>query len=63
MTRREAAIISAYTQFLIGNCKELKEYLVEVKGDGVGVFEMITIMEKHHNGKIKEDFLNIKIED
>ena len=40
MTKREAAIVSAYTGFLCGGFSELHEYVEEIMGRPVFIHEM-----------------------
>lgn len=64
MTKREAAIISAYTGILIGKFSDLHKYVQE-KFDR----EVLTIefASKHFESTLKKlsksDFLNIKVEE
>jgi hypothetical protein len=64
MNKREAAIVSAYTGFLLGSFSELHKYVEEIMGRPVWTHEM---GNKDTFDKIKElaknDFINIVVED
>ncbi len=64
MTKREAAIVSAYTGFLIGEFGDMHKYIEEVVGRPVWTHEL---GNRDVFNRIKElsrnDFLNIKVED
>ena len=64
MTKREAAIVSAYTGFLIGDFDDMHKYIEEIMGAPIWTHEL---GNKDTINKIRElsrnDFLNIKIED
>jgi len=64
MTKREAAIVSAYTGFLIGEFADCHKYIEEIIGRPVWTHEL---GDKNVINKIKElsrnDFLNIKVEE
>jgi len=64
MTKREAAIVSAYTGFLIGEFGDMHKYIEEIVGRPVWTHEL---GNRDVFNRIKElsrnDFLNIKIED
>ena len=61
MTGREAAIVSCYTDYFIGDMGEIYKYLNELTGQSVYTHEIPTIIEVYKQ-RIKEDFINIKIE-
>ena len=60
MTKREAAIVSAYTGFLCGEFSDMHEYIEEIMGKPVWMHEMgsadlwAVIQEKS-----KEDFVKL----
>lgn len=62
MTKRENAIVSAYTGFLCGSMDYLYEYFDELEGRPVFTHELPYMKEKHKE-RIKEDFCNLKIEE
>ena len=62
MTKREAAIVTCYTDFLIGNIDEVYKYLGEIVGSPVYTHEMPTICGQYRE-EIKKDFVSIKVED
>lgn len=64
MTKREAAIISAYTGWLIGEFIDCHSYIEEVMDRPVFTHEMgdKTFTDELHD-KCKPDFMNLKIEE
>jgi hypothetical protein len=64
MTKREAAIVSAYTGILIGEFSDCHKYIEEIMDRPVWTHEL---GDKNVINKIKElsrnDFLNIKVEE
>lgn len=62
MTKREAAIISAYTGYLIGEFSDFHAYVEEVMGRPVFTHELPSIAEELKE-KSKKDFMSIKIEE
>ena len=64
MTKREAAIISAYTGFLIGEFQDFHEYVEEILGRPIQTIEMISedIWEQFHEKSLK-DFQSIEVDD
>lgn len=64
MTKREAAIISAYTDYLLGDFNDLHAYIEEVMDRPVFTHEMgdKTFTDELHD-KCKPDFMNLKLED
>ena len=64
MTKREAAIVSAYTGILIGEFDDFHKYAEEIIGGPIWTHQFV---DKKFTNKIKElsrnDFLNIKVED
>lgn len=63
MTKREAAIVSAYTGFLIGDFNEFHNYVEEKFGRPVWVHELAdkTKAEELHE-KSRADFISMKVE-
>lgn len=62
MTKREAAIVSAYTGYLIGEFSDFHAYAEEVMGRPVFTHELPSIAEELKE-KSKKDFMSIKIEE
>lgn len=62
MTKREAAIVSAYTGYLIGEFSDFHAYVEEIMGRPVFTHELPNIAEKLKE-KSKKDFMSIKIEE
>ena len=64
MTKREAAIVAAYTGYLIGAFSDMHEYVEEVMGRPVWTHEMgsAAFMEQLRK-KAKKDFVAIEISD
>lgn len=64
MNKKEAAIVSAYTGFLIGDFGDFHEYAEKIMERPIFTHEFANkkIVDKIHQ-KSKGDFLNIKIED
>lgn len=62
MTKREGAIVSAYTGFLIGDFSEMHKYTEELMGRQVMTLEFADkdFVKKLQN-KSREDFININI--
>lgn len=60
MTKREAAIISAYTGYLIGDIDEMYKYINEIMGRTVFTHE-ISILFDEIREKAKTDFENINV--
>ena len=61
MTKREAAIVSAYTGVLIGNFNEMHRYVEEIMGRQVFTHELSYIFDEITK-RSKNDFMNIKVE-
>ena len=62
MTKREAAIVAAYTGFLIGSFSEMHGYIEKIMGRPVFTHEMgskSTMLEVREAAKL--DFVNITI--
>lgn len=62
MTKREAAIVSAYTGYLIGEFSDFHAYAEEIMGRPLFTHEFLSIAEELKE-KSKKDFISIKIED
>lgn len=60
MTKREAAIVSAYTGFFIGEFSEIYEYFSELVGRPVYTHEIPAMADKYKD-KIKQDFIRMKV--
>lgn len=61
MTKREAAIVSAYTGVLIGDFNEMHRYIEEIMGRQVFTHELSYISDEITK-RSKNDFMNIKVE-
>lgn len=62
MTKREAAIVSAYTGYLIGEFSDFQSYAEGVMGRPIFTHEFPYIAEELKD-KSKKDFMSIKIEE
>ena len=63
MTKREAAIVSAYTGFLLGNFGDMYEYIEEIMGRPVFTHEMGSgAVADQIQAKSKPDFLKLVVE-
>lgn len=62
MTKREAAIVSAYTGYLIGEFSDFQAYAEEILGRPVFTHELPNIADELKE-KSKKDFMSIKIEE
>lgn len=64
MTKREAAIISAFTEVLIGDFEDFHSYVNEIMGRPVFTHELgrLTILNEIRE-RSENDFMNIKITD
>ena len=64
MTKKEAAIITAYTGYVIGDFQEAHKYIEEKMGRPVSTREIAKsnkLFHKRLHTKIKPDFCAIKI--
>lgn len=62
MTKREAAIVSAYTGFLCGEFHEMHKYVEEIMGRPVWTHEMgIREIADQIRDKSKADFIAIEV--
>ena len=62
MTKREAAIVRAYTGYLVGEFSDFQAYAEEVMGRPVFTHELPNIADELKE-KSKKDFMSIKIEE
>lgn len=63
ITKREAAIISAYTNYLIGEFSDMHQYIEEVMDRPVFTHELAdTRVADEIREKSKNDFINLEIE-
>ena len=61
MTKREAAIVSAYTGYLIGEFSDFQAYAKEIMGRPIFTHELPKIVDELKE-KSKKDFMSIRIE-
>lgn len=62
MTEREAAIVSAYTGYLIGSFSEMHKYVEEIMGRPVWTHEMADRkIADEISSKAKQDFISMKV--
>lgn len=62
MTKREAAIVSAYTGYLIGEFSDFHAYVEEIMGRPVSTHELPNIADELKE-KSKKDFMSIEVEE
>lgn len=62
ITKREAAIISAYTGFLLGEWDEVHKYIQELMGRPVWTHEMPKLWDEIQ-AKAKPDFMKLEVGD
>lgn len=63
MTVKEAAIVTAYTGYLIGDFNEAHKYIEDVMGRPVFTHEMASsIFFNELREKCKNDFISIKVD-
>jgi len=63
ITKREAAIISAYTNYLLGEFSDMHEYIEEIMGRPVYTHEMaIKPIVDEIQEKSRADFMTLKVE-
>lgn len=63
MTKQEAAIVSAYTGYLIGEFHEMHKYIEKVIGRPVWTHEMASQeFAEQLRAASKDDFISMKIE-
>lgn len=60
MTKREAAIVTCYTDFMIGDMDEVYKYLNEITGCAVFTHQIPEVCERYRE-RIKEDFVKIEV--
>lgn len=64
MTKREAAIVSAYTGVLIGDFDEMHKYIEELLGRPVFTHELAApVIQAKIRELSKKDFVNIEIKE
>ena len=64
MTKREAAIVAAYTGYLIGDFGDMHEYIEEVMGHPVFTHQMAgDNFRERVRSRTKADFVGIKVEE
>ena len=64
MTKREAAIISAYTGWLLGEFRDCESYIEEVMDRPVFTHEMGSkVFTEVLHARCKPDFMNLKLEE
>lgn len=61
MTRKEAAIVSAYTGYLIGEFADFHQYVEKLFNRPVFTHELPRL-EKELQEKSKQDFISMKVE-
>ena len=62
MTKKEAAIVSAYTGIMLGNFRCLHEYVEEIMERPVFTHELPTLADEIHE-KSKKDFMNLEVKE
>lgn len=65
MTRREAAIVAAYTGTMLGLFSDMHEYIEEIMGRPVFVHELLGNTETANEvrDRAREDFFNLEVGD
>ena len=64
MTKREAAIVGAYTGVVVGTHRDLIDYISELVGGPVGDATLTTFgMINYVKGLARNDFMALKVED
>lgn len=64
LTKREAAIVSAYTGFLIGSFSDMHEYAEKIMGHPIFTHQFADeSLVKKLREKTKKDFIAIPVED
>jgi len=62
MTKREAAILGAYTGYLVGYFPDMHKYIEEIMGRPVFTHELASEeIEKEIQEKSRKDFMNIEV--
>lgn len=61
MNKKEAAIVSAYTGYLIGDFEDFHKYVEQILQKPVFTHSLPELMNEIHE-KSKADFVNIKID-
>ena len=63
MTKREAAIVSAYTGVLTGSFSDMHKYVEEIMGDSIPTSAFgRRVFAEHVKEKSKDDFLAIEVD-
>ena len=63
MTKREAAIVAAYTGFLVGEFSDMHGYVEEIMGRPVWTHEMGNFdFYNQIRERAKKDYVNLKVE-
>jgi hypothetical protein len=60
MTKREAAIVAAYTGCLLGDFSTMIQYISEIGGREFYTHELVNLPEDVKT-KLKENFVNLKV--
>jgi hypothetical protein len=64
MTKREAAIVSAYTGYLIGTMDELHKYIEQIMEKPIYTHELVSEeLEKLIHEKSFDDFIHLEVTD
>jgi len=64
MTKREAAIVAAYTGVMIGEFQEMHQYIEEIMGRPIQTFELgLDHVFNQIKEKSREDFKAIQVHD
>lgn len=64
MTKKEAAIVSAYTGFLIGKFSDMHEYCEKLIGEPIFTHQFGSdSFAKFIREKSKQDFISMKVEE
>ena len=60
MTKRECAIVSLYTGYLVGSFSEMHKYAEELYGEPIWTHQFPDLMDKLHKLS-KQDFINLSL--
>jgi hypothetical protein len=62
MTKREAAIVSAYTGILLGRFQDVHEYIEEIMGCPVFIHQLASVdMMAEIAKRARADFMNLEV--
>lgn len=61
LTKREAAIVSAYTGYLLGEWNDLHAYVEEIMGRPVWTHQFPTLAAEISK-RARDDFVNLEVE-